>query len=151
MSGDTIVLIVGLFFLLDFLIIILVLWIFFRAMKKLVDNSDFPEIANRWPAIIKPVGKEFNRQYVALNAIWYKNCANIIIADEGLYISLGFPVSLSSDTSTLIPWKYLSYHQKSRSFWSEVHEYQINLEPPITLTVMARVARSFPEQIRPVP
>lgn len=149
MINESFYLTILLFLVADTLIIILVMWFFFTAMKRFNTTSDFPKITDTWPAVSRPAGKKFYRQYIALNQIWYKNCANIIIADEGFYLSFGFPISLSISQAACIPWKYLSYQKKSRSFWTDVYEYQILLEKPVTLTVMARIARAFPELQKP--
>lgn len=150
MTDDSIYMTILLFLVADTLMILLIMWFFFTAIKRFTKTSDFPKIADTWPAISKPTGKKFYRQYIALNQIWYKNCANLIIADEGLYLSFGFPMSLSIKQAACIPWEYLSYQKKGRSFWTDVYEYQILLDKPVTLTVMARITRAFPELQRPI-
>jgi len=150
MTDETIFLLVGIVFLVVTLLVVLVLWIFLVMMKKLVNKSDFPQMAQRWPALATPEGITFSRQNIALNAIWYKNCATIIITKDGLYISFGFPVSSSIREEVLIPWKYITYLNKSQAYWTDVFEYQIAMDNPVILTVSDRVAQSFPGYLQPV-
>lgn len=147
MNDDMIFLVVIGFFVFDSLIIITVLWFFFKMMGRMVTSSAFPRLYDLWPALAKPPGKTFSRQYIALNEVWYKNAANLVIADEGLYVSFGFPVSLSISQAVLIPWEYLRYQDKRRAFWTDTYVYQILLDSPVLLTVMKGVARSFPKHL----
>lgn len=149
MNEITIILAITCFFLMDTILIITVLWFFFRMMGKLVMNSGFPRLFQIWPADMKPQGICFYRQYIALDDMWFKNAANLIIGDEGLYLSFGFPISLSIPQAVLIPWKQIRFQNKHRAFWTEVYDYQIVSEKPVILTIMKRVARSFPEHLQP--
>lgn len=150
MTDESLFQIVILFLIMDALIISLVMWIFFMAIKRFNSSSDFPKIVERWPAYSKPEGKRFSRQYIALNQIWFKNAANLVIADEGLYLSFGFPISLTIKDAACIPWNYLTYRKKTRYLWTDMYEYEIQLDTPVILTVMARVARAFPELQKPI-
>jgi hypothetical protein len=145
MIEDMFLVFAGLFVFLGALIIVFVLCIFFYIMRKLVNSSEYPRISEIFPSASKPEGKVFYRQYLALNGIWFKNSANLVITDKGLYISFGFPLSLTISQAVLIPWSYLRYQQKKRAFWTDVYEYVIILEDPVVMTVMKQVAESFPE------
>ena len=123
MTENTTFLIVGMILLITTVLVVTVVWLFFKMSKKLVSTSDFPRIAEEWPAFTTPPGTTFSRQNIALNTVWYKNCANVIIAEEGLYISLGFPVSLSTIRAVIIPWRNIRYLKKSCVFWTDVQEY----------------------------
>jgi hypothetical protein len=149
MNDGLLFLIIIIFFVSDIFVILIVFWFISRMMGRLVASSEFPLISETWPAQGKPSGQCFNRLYIALNNTWYKNSANLIIADEGLHISFGFPVSWYVPQAALIPWKYIRYQKKSRACWTDTVEYQVLLESPVTLTVFSRVARSFPEHLKP--
>lgn len=148
MMYRTIFLVVA-FVLADTVLIFIILWLFFRMMRRMVLSSRFPAIHELWPAETRPPGRSFYRQNIALHDIWYKNAANLVIADEGLYVSFGFPVSLSIPQAALIPWKYFRYQSKGRAFWTDVYKYQIMMEEPVICTVMRNVAGSFPEELKP--
>jgi hypothetical protein len=137
------------FILVNLILSISIIWFFFGLMRKLVKDSGFARIREIWPAQEPPAGKKYNHQYTALNGIWYKNAANLIIADDGLYLSFGFPVSLSMPDAVFIPWRSITFQEVSRSFWTDSCNYQIAMDPPVTLSFMKRVAVSFPEYLQP--
>ncbi|MBP9009364.1 MAG: hypothetical protein KBG16_12020 [Methanospirillum sp.] len=130
-------------------LLILILGIFYKVYTSLNTSRGLAAVSQRWPAETIPSGKRFSRQSIAVGNLWYKNCANLVVANEGLYISLGFPFSIIGSNSTCILWKYLHYAKKGRAFWMNVYEYEIEMDDPIILTVIKPVATAFPERLKP--
>lgn len=150
MNSEPVILTMVLVFLIAVILIVFILAFFYKLMASLNKSGGFPLISKRWPAELIPPGKGFSRQSIAMGSTWYKNCANLVVADEGLYISLGFPFSMGTLRGGIIPWGYLEYQKKVGTFWTNAYEYEIMMDEPIILTVMRSVAMSFPEHMKPV-
>ncbi|MDD1724058.1 MAG: hypothetical protein LUQ07_02885 [Methanospirillum sp.] len=130
--------------------VILVVAGFFLLMLKILTRSGrFFVIRKRWPAEMKPAGTEYNRQNIALQGVWFKNTANLVVAGKGLYLSFGFPVSLYEPGAAFIPWNSVRFIKKGRAFLTDVYEYEVWVDPPVILTVTGLIAGSFPGDLNP--
>lgn len=130
-------------------VILVVAGFFLLILRILTRSGRFYEIRERWPAKMKPAGIEFNRHNIALQGVWFKNIANLVVAGEGLYLSFGFPVSLYERGAAFIPWISVRFIKKGRVFVTDVYEYEVQVDPPVILTVTGLIAGLFPGDLNP--
>ena len=58
-----------------------------------------------------------SRQSFMVGRVLYRNCVNVAIAESGLYLNLGFPLSWVGHSSLLVPWKEFRRLEEGRLFW----------------------------------
>lgn len=65
----------------------------------------------------QPPAQVSRRQSMVVGQVLYRNCMTVGFDDAGLYLELGFPMSLRGKRPLLIPWSEFKRAEESRLFW----------------------------------
>jgi hypothetical protein len=104
----------------------------------------FAGAADGWGALAEayatskdtPAGA-WTAQTLVVGRILYRNCVTVGAEDAGLYMRLGFPLTLLRRPALLIPWSEFKRLDKGRLYWQESSLLSLG-EPEVgTLTVPA--------------
>ena len=87
----------------------------------------------------------FSRQSIVVGQVLYRNCMIVGFDGEGLYLEIGFPMSVFGRRALFVPWTEFKQSEEGRLFWRKASVLTIG-EPPVgTITVPMTVF----EAIRP--
>lgn len=62
-------------------------------------------------------GGALQGQSIVVGRVLYRNCASVAPTSDGLYLRLGFPMSLLGRPALLIPWNRFARLDEARLFW----------------------------------
>ena len=77
----------------------------------------------------------YSRQSIVVGQVLYRNCMIVGFDDTGLYLELGFPISLFGKRRLFIPWTAFKSIDEGRLFWRKAAVLSVG-EPLVgTITV----------------
>ena len=79
--------------------------------------------------------KVFTRQHVVVAQVLYRNSMVVGVDDEGLYLALGFPLSLLGRPPVFVPWRDFKRVAEARLFWGKAALLTVGAPPVTTITV----------------
>jgi hypothetical protein len=83
------------------------------------------------------------RQSIVVGQVLYRNCMTMAFDDAGLYLELGFPMSLLGRPRLFIPWTEFKRTDEGRLFWRKAALLSLG-EPLVgTITVPMELFETF--------
>jgi hypothetical protein len=77
----------------------------------------------------------WRQQSVVIGRVLYRNCMTVGFDSEGLYLHLGFPLSVLGRRALFVPWPDIKRVEEGRLFWRKAPVLWIG-EPPVgTITL----------------
>jgi len=105
-----------------------------------------------WRALAKvyassapPPADRLDRQSLVVGRVLYRNCVSVAATEAGLYLRLGFPLTILRRPALVIPWSRFARLEEARLFWREAALLWLREPQAATLTL----PMSLFERIRP--
>jgi hypothetical protein len=102
----------------------------------------FDGVPGRWNALAQIYGCKapapadcLHRQSLAVGGVLYRNCVSLSATDAGLYLRLGFPLSILRRPALLIPWTTFERLEEARLFRREAALLWLGEPTGATLTL----------------
>jgi len=86
-----------------------------------------------------------SRQSIVVGQVLYRNCMTVGFDDSGLYLEIGFPLSVFGRRALFIPWREFKHIDEGRLFWRKATLMSLGDPPVGTITL----PMSLFEAIRP--
>lgn len=140
------------FFLAVFLVVLVVIAIGLRLLVPRI-LQHFKGSAGGWSrlseayATARPMPTQTRaRESIVVGQVLYRNCMIVGFDDTGLYLELGFPISLLRRPRLFIPWAEFKRREEGRLFWRKAA--LLTVGDPLVGTIT--VPMELYEAIRPV-
>ena len=132
---------------LGIILVLLIVVLFFSVAACLwrKGTRGLHHLASSFPATETPEGATFSRQTVMIDGVRYRNCTKVVIAREGLSLSVSLLVPGISGGSAVIPWERIIASEEEQDGWTRAGRLTVSAEPPVSITLPATVVRAFPE------
>lgn len=92
-----------------------------------------------------------SRQNVVVGQVLYRNCMTVGFDEAGLYLEVGFPLSILAKRQLFIPWKEIKRIEIGRLFWQEAALLSLG-EPQVgTITLPMTLFETMPPAMQQEP
>jgi hypothetical protein len=104
------------------------------AIVRMIEDSrgGWRHLVKIYATLNHPPGQITHRQTVKIGAVTYKRCANLGVADEGLYVTI-------YGKSALIPWQDFTGLRSVSLYWQKVPELTIGDPEIATIAIPTTV------------
>jgi len=145
------------FTLLIFLAVVMVLGLLLRLLAPVIAQHlkgsvhGWRRLSEVYATARSPSAQSARGQSIVVGQVLYRRCVTVGIGEAGLYLALGFPLSIFGKPPLLIPWSEFKQVEKARLFWGEAACLSIG-EPLVgTITVPMSVFETFQPWLRALP
>jgi hypothetical protein len=103
-------------------------FLFWLGILEVISRAGgWKRVGQRYAATSVPEGRRFSMQHIAFGWVDYNGCLTIIVAPEGIFLSLWQPFRFSHP-NLLIPWSVLHVLKVKATGWTK--EVKLAIEEP---------------------
>jgi hypothetical protein len=119
-----------------FPLVFVALWCFVCLLLSFVGG--WRRLALSYATDQPPRGTPFRWQSGNIGFVQYRNCLNIYVAEEGLYVAAVWLFRLGHKT-LLIPWSAINDVQQQQIFWYAFTRFRVGTPPIATMRIPTKV------------
>jgi hypothetical protein len=109
-------------------------------------------LSSRYATTQQPPTQAVSRQTLVVGQVLYRNCVTVGLSDAGLYLKIGFPLSIFGKSSLLIPWSEFKQISEARLYLHKAACLSLG-DPPVgtitvPMTLFEMMRRSLPPRLQ---
>jgi hypothetical protein len=109
-------------------------------------------LSSRYATTQPPPTQAASRQTLVVGQVLYRNCVTVGLSDEGLYLKIGFSLSIFGKSSLLIPWSEFTQISEARLYLQKAACLSLG-DPPVgtitvPMTLFETMRRSLPPRLQ---
>jgi hypothetical protein len=132
-----------------FLLPFIIIGWFLVVLQLVALIGGWKRLSNRFYAARQPEGEKLRNQSARIGWANYGGCLTVVIAGEGLYLSVWGPFRIGHPP-ILIPWREINHVRQRNFLWNEYVQFDVGMPAIATLNVKKSLFAKIEPRLQPI-